>query len=160
MDQIPDNPQDNNEDETSDNDDQEELSNAGNFQEDSYKNVDYDNDSVGSGDQDELMLKTNTDTICFNDNILNSGGHAGKNCTKKSIYYNYLSLPTEVIPINSPFSTKDIISSFEMNNGAEVAEAKIPLDLVKIPDKKVYFLQANRVLIAKLVDINKENKKK
>ncbi len=30
---------------------------------------------------------------------------------------------------------------------------------MKIRGKKVYFLQANRVLIAKLVDINKENKK-
>ncbi len=35
-DQISDNPEDNNKDETSNDDDQEELSNAGNFQEDSY----------------------------------------------------------------------------------------------------------------------------
>ncbi len=102
--------------------------------------MDYDDDSIGSGDQDELMLKTNTDTICLNDNNLNSGGRSGKNRTKKSIYDDYLSLPTEVISINLPFSTKEIIFSFEMNNGVEVAEDDVPLDLVKIPGKKVYFL--------------------
>ncbi len=96
------------------------------------------------------MLKTNTDIICLNDNILDSGGHSGKNCTKKSIYDNYMSLPTEVIPINSPFSTEDIIFSFEMNDGVELAEDDVPLDLVKVPGKKVYFLQAKRVLFTRL----------
>ncbi len=156
VDCIPDDPQDNNEDESSDNDDREKLSNSGDSQQDSDKDVDHDSDFVGSEDQDELMLKTNTDTICLNDNILDSGGRSGKNRTKISIYNDYLALPTEVIPINLPFSTKDIISSFQLNDGVEVSEDDIPLDLLKICGKKVYFLQANSVLITKL---KKQNKK-
>ncbi len=113
VDQIPDHPQDNNEDDISDDDDQEELSDAGNVKEDSNKYMGSDNGSVCSGNQDDLMVRTNTDTICLNDNLLNLGGHSGKNHTKKSIYDNYPSLPTEVIPISSPFSTKDIISSLK-----------------------------------------------
>ncbi len=102
MDQIPDYPQDNNEDDTSDDEDREEISDAGNFEEDSDKYMGSDNDSVGSGNQDDLMVRTNTDTICLDDNLLNSGGRSSKNRTKKSIYDNYLALPTKVIPINSP----------------------------------------------------------
>ncbi len=75
----------------------------------------------------------------------------------KDFYYNdYLALPTEVIPIDSPFSTKDIMSSFQLNDGVEVSEDDIPLDLLKIHGKKVYSLQANSVLITKL---KKQNKK-
>ncbi len=121
--------------------------------------MDYDNDSVSSEDQDELMLKTNTDTMCLNDNIVNSGGHSGKNCTKKSIYEDYPAIPTEVIPINSPFSTKDIISSFELNHGVELSKDDVPLDLIKILGKKVNFLQANSALITKLKKQNKKYKK-
>ena len=117
------------------------------------------NDSVGSEDQDELMLKTNTDTICLNDNFEKTGKRSGKNRTKKSIYEDYPVLPTDVIPINLPFSTKDIISSFELNHGVEVTEDDAPLDLIKIPDKKVYFLQANSKLIKTLKKLNKKYKK-
>ncbi len=53
VDCIPNNPQDNDEDEFTDDDDQEKLSNSGDFQQDSDKVVDHDNDSVGSEDQDE-----------------------------------------------------------------------------------------------------------
>ena len=112
VDHIPDDPQDNDADKSSENEDQDKLNDADNLQESSDKYVDSDHDSVDSGDQDGLMLKTTTDTICLNDNTLNSGGRSGKNCTKKSIYEDYPSLPTEIIPINSPFSTKDIIFSF------------------------------------------------
>ncbi len=119
-----------------------------------------DNDSINSCDQDYLMVKTNMDTICPNDDILDSGGHFGKNCTKKSIYDTYTALSTEVVPINLPFSTKDIICSFEMNNGVEVADDDVPVDLLKITGKKKYFLQANDVLITKLDSINKKHKKK
>ncbi len=136
VDRIPDHPQDNNEDDTSDDYDQEELSDADNFEEDSYKYMGSDNDSVGSGNQDDLMVMTNTDTICLNDNLLDSGGRFSKNCTKKSNYDNFPSLPTEFIPINWPFSAKDIISRFEMNNGVEVADDNIPVDLLKILGKK------------------------
>ncbi len=55
---------------------------------------------------------------------------------------------------------KDIICSFEMNDGVDVAEDNILLDLLRIPGKKKYFLQANDVLITKLVAINKKHKKK
>ncbi len=82
VDQIPDYPQDNNEDETSDDDDQGELSDAGNFEEDSDKYMGSDNDSASSGDQDDLMVRTNMDTICLDDNLLDSGGRSDKNCTK------------------------------------------------------------------------------
>ncbi len=44
--------------------------------------------------------------------------------------------------------------SFEMNNGVEVDD-DVPFDLLKIPGKKKYFLQANSVIINKLVDFNK-----
>ncbi len=47
-----------------------------------------------------------------------------------------------------------------MNNGVDVAEDNIFLDLLKIPGKKKYFLQANNVLITKLVAIKKKCKKK
>ncbi len=106
------------------------------------------------------MEKTNLDTIYHKDNLINSGGCLQKNHTKKSIYDDYPLLPTEVIPINLPFSTKDIICSFEMNNGVDIAEDNIPLDLLKIPGKKKYFLQANNVLITILVAINEKRKKK
>ncbi len=122
--------------------------------------MDSDVDSVNSGDQEDMMLKTTTDKICLNDNIDDSGGRSGKNRTKKSIYEDYTAIPTEVIPINLPFSTKDIISSFELNHGVEVAEDDVPLDLIKIPGKKVYFLQANSVLITKLKKQNKKYKKR
>ena len=122
--------------------------------------MENDNDYVGSEDQDDLMSKTTMDTICLNDNILNYGGRSGKNCTNKSIYEDYLAIPTEVIPINLPFSTKDIISSFELNHGVELSKDDIPLDLIKIPGKKVYFLQANSVLITKLKKQNKKYKKR
>ncbi len=106
VDQIPDNPEDNDEDETGDDDEQEKLSDSGDIQQDSDEDVDYDHDSISLGDQDELMLKTNLDTILLNDNIINFGGCSGKNPTKKSIYEDYPTLPTEVIPINSPFQQK------------------------------------------------------
>ncbi len=47
-----------------------------------------------------------------------------------------------------------------MNNGVEVADNNIPVNLLKIPGKKKYFLWANDVLITKLVAINKKYKKK
>ena len=118
--------------------------------------MDSADDSVDSGDQDDFMLKTSTDTICLNANTVDSGGHSSKNHTKKSIYKDYLAIPTEVIPIDLAFSTKDIISSFELNHGVELSEDDAPLDLIKIPGKKVNFLQANSVLITKL---KKQNKK-
>ncbi len=65
-----------------------------------------DKESVSSGDQDDLIEKTNLDTIYHKDNLINSGGCLQKNCTKKSIYDDYPALPTEIIPINLPFSTK------------------------------------------------------
>ncbi len=116
---IPDDSQDNDKDESSDNEDQDELNNAGNLQESSDKCVDSDDDSVDSEDQDDSMLKTTTDTICLNYNIVDSGRRSSKNCTKKSIYEDYPAIPTEVIPINLSFSTKDIISNFELNHGVE-----------------------------------------
>ncbi len=45
-----------------------------------------------------------------------------------------MSIPTK--PINLAFSTKDIICMFEMNDGVEVADNNIPVDLLKIPGKK------------------------
>ncbi len=46
-----------------------------------------------------------------------------------------------------------------MNDGVEVTNDNIPVDLLKIPGKKKDFLQANDVLITKLVAINKKHKK-
>ncbi len=43
-----------------------------------------------------------------------------------------------------------------MKDGVEVSEDDAPLDLLKICGKKVYFLQANSILITKL---KKQNKK-
>ncbi len=134
--QISDYPQDNNGDDTSDDDDQEELCDAGNFKEDSDKYMGSNNDSVSSGDQDDLMVRTNTDTICIDDSLLDSSGCSGKNCRKKPIYDYFPALPTEVVPINLPFSTKDIICRFEMNDGVEVADDNIPVYLLKIPSGK------------------------
>ncbi len=82
-----------------------------------------DNYSVNSCNQDNLMVKINTDTICPDDILLDSGGHSSKNCTKKSIYDTYQALSTEVVPINLTFSMKDIICSFEMNDWVEVADS-------------------------------------
>ncbi len=96
---------------------------------------------------------------CLNDNIVDSGRRSGKNHTKKSIYEDYPVIPTEVIPINLPFSTKGIISNFELNHGVEVSEDDAPLDLIKIPGKKVYFLQANSRLIDTVKKHNKKYKK-
>ncbi len=105
------------------------------------------------------MVKTNKDTICLDKDLLDSGGHSGNNLTKKSIYVTYPALSTEVVSINLPFSTKDIFCSFGMNDGVEVTADDVPVDLIKIPGKKKYFLQANDVLITKLVAINKNHKK-
>ncbi len=91
---FPDDPQDNDEDESSDDEDQDELNDAGNLQESSDKCVDSDDDSINSEDQDDFMLKTTTDTICLNDNIVDSGRCSGKNRTKKSIYEDYPAIPT------------------------------------------------------------------
>ena len=116
-------------------------------------------DSVDSEDQDAFMLKTASDTICLNDNFEKTGKRSGKNRTKKSIYEDYPVLPIDVIPIDLPFSMKDIISSFQLNHGVEVTEDEAPLDLIMIPGKKVYFLQANSKLIKKLKKYNKKYKK-
>ncbi len=159
VDHIPDDPQDIDKDESSDNDDQDELIDASNLQENSDKEVDFADDSVDSEGQDVFMLKTTIDTNCLNDNIKNSGRCSGKNHTKKTIYEDYPVLPTEVIPINLLFSTKDIISSFKLNHGVEVTEDDAPLDLIMIPGKKLYFLQANSKLIKKLKKLNKKYKK-
>ncbi len=128
--QIPNYPQDNNDNDTSDNYDQEKLSDVGNFEENSDNSMGCDKESVGSGDQDNLMENTNLDTIYHEGNLINSGGCLQKNHTKKAIYDDYPALPTEGIPINLPFSMKDIICSFEMNNGVDVAEDNILLDLL------------------------------
>ncbi len=88
-----------------------------------------------------------------------TGKRSGKNCTKKSIYEDYPVFPTDVIPINLPFSMKDIISSFELNHGVEVTKDDARLDLIMIPGKKVYFLQANSKLIKTLKKYNKKYKK-
>ncbi len=108
VDRIPDNPQDNDKDESSDDEDQDELIDAGNLRESSDKRVDSDDDSVDSEDQDDFMLKTTMDTNCLNDNIVDSGRRSGKNHTKKSIYEDYLALPTEVIPITCIFLQKTL----------------------------------------------------
>ncbi len=50
------------------------------------------------------------------------------------LIFRKISIPTK--PINLPFSTKDIICMFEMNDRFEVAEDNIPVDLLKIPGKK------------------------
>ncbi len=156
---IPDNPQDNDEEESSDDEDQGELNDASNFEDNSDKYVDFADDSVDSDDQDDFMLKTATDTICLNDNFEKTGKSSGKYQTKKSIYEDYLVLPTDVIPINLPFSTKDIISSFELNHGVEVTKDDAPLDLIIKPGQKVYFLLANSKLIETLKKHNKKYKK-
>ncbi len=119
-----------------------------------------DKESVGSGNKDDLMEKTNLDTIYHKDNFINSVGCSQKNHTKKSIHDDYPALHTEVIPINSCFSMKDMTCSFEMNNGVDVAKDNIPLDLLKISGKKKYFLHANNVPIKILVAINEKGKKK
>ncbi len=53
VDSIPDDPWDNYKDKSSDDEDQDELNDAGNLQENSDKYVDSDDDSVDSGDQDD-----------------------------------------------------------------------------------------------------------
>ncbi len=58
---------DNDKNESSDDEDQDELNNAGNLQESSDKCVDSDDDSVDSEDQDDFMLKTTTDTILLSE---------------------------------------------------------------------------------------------
>ncbi len=158
---IPDDPQDNYKDESSDDEDQDELIDACNLEENSDKYVDFADDSVNSEDQDAFMLKTMTDTNCLNDNSENFGRHSCKNRTKKSKYEDYPVLPTEVIPINLPFCTKDIISSFELNHHVEVdvSERDPIYDLLKISGKKLYFLQANSKLIKTLKKHNKKYKK-
>ncbi len=158
--QNPDYPQDNNENDAIDSYDKEKLRDVGNFEENLDNSMGSDEESVGSSNEDNLMEKTNFDTIYHKDNLINSVGFLGKNCTKKSIYDDYPALHTEVIPINLPFSMKYIICSFEMNNGVDFAEDNIPLDLLKIPGKKKYFLQASNVLTTKLVAINEKHKKK
>ncbi len=92
---IPEDPQDNDEDESSDDEDQDELVEASNLQESSDEYVDFADDSVNSEDQDDFMLKTTIDTNCLNDNIENSGRRSGKNCTKKSNYKDYLAIPID-----------------------------------------------------------------
>ncbi len=159
IDRIPDDPQDNDEEESSKDEVQDKLIDAGNLQESSDEYVHSDDDSDDSADQDNFMLKTTTDTICLKDNIVDSGRRSNKNRMKKSIYDEYPALPTEVIPVNLPFCTKDIVSSFELKHGVEVSDDDAPLDLLKIPGKKVYFLQANSVLITKLKKENKKYKK-
>lgn len=83
VDHIPNNPQDDDKEESSEDEDQDKLIDAGNLQESSDKYVDLDDDSDDSADQDNFMLKTTTDTICLKDNIVNSGRHSNKNRTKK-----------------------------------------------------------------------------
>ncbi len=70
--------------------------------------VEFADDSLGSDDQDGFTLNTATDTICLNDNLEKSGERSAKNRKKKSKYEDYPVLPTDVIPINLPFSTRKI----------------------------------------------------
>ncbi len=123
--------------------------------------MDFADDSIASEDQDAFMLKTATDTICLNDNFESSGKRSGKNRTNKSKYEDYLVLPNNVIPVNLPFATKDIISSFELNHGVEIDVSKDELlyKLLKIHGKMLYFLQANSELIKNLLKYNKKYKK-
>ncbi len=132
--QIPDKNQDNNDDDTNDDYDQKKLSNVDNLEGKSDNSMGSDKESVGSGNQDNLMEKTNLDTIHHKDNFINSVGCLQKNHTKKSIYDDYPALHN-VIPINSHFSTKVFICSFEMYNGVYVAAYNIPLDRLTIPGK-------------------------
>ncbi len=113
----------------------------GNLEGKSDNSMGSDKESVGLGNQDNSMEKTNLDKIYHEGNLINSVGCLQKNHTKKSIYDDYPSLHTVVIPINSHFSTKDIISSFEMYNGVDVAADNIPLDWLKIPGKQKYFFR-------------------
>ncbi len=145
---IPDNPQDNEEEESSNDEDQAELNHASNLEDNSDKYVDFADDSIASEDQDAFMLKTATDTICVNDNFESSGKRSGKNRTNKSKYEDYPVLPNNVIPVNLPFATKDVLSSFELNHAVEidVSEDEDLYKLLKIHGKMLYFLQANSLL--------------
>ncbi len=161
VDRIPDDPQENDKEESSKDEDQAELNDANNLEDNSDKYVDFADDSIASEDQDAFMLKTATDTICVNDNFESSGKRSGKNCTNKSKYEDYPVLPNNVIPINLPFATKDVLSSFELNHGVEidVSEDEDLYKLLKIPGKMLYFLQANSKLIETLKKHNKKYKK-
>ena len=123
--------------------------------------MDFADDFIASEDQDAFMLKTATDTICLNDTFKKSGDRSSKNHKKKSKYEDYPVLPNNVIPVNLPFATKDIISSFELNHGVEidVSEDEDLYKLLKIPGKMLYFLQANSELIKTLLKYNKKYKK-
>ncbi len=161
VDRIPDNPQENDKEESSDDEDQAELNDANNLEDNSDKYVDIADDSIASEDQDAFMLKRATDTICVNDNFKSSGICSGKNCTNKSKYEDYPVLPNNVIPVNLPFAMKDVVSSFELNHGVEidVSEDEDLYKLLKIPGKMLYFLQANSKLIETLKKHNKKYKK-
>ncbi len=160
VDCIPDDPQDHDEEDSSDDEDQSELNNASNLEDNCDNLVEFADDSLASEDQDAFTLNTATDTICLNDNLEKSGDRSAKNCKKKSKYEDYLVLPTDGIPINLPFSTKDIISSFKLKHGVEIDGSKDEdlSKLLNIPSMMKYFLQANSKLIKTLLKYNKKYK--
>ncbi len=84
VDRIPDDPQDHDEEDSSNDEDQSELNDGSNLEDNCDDLVDFADDSLASEDQDPFVLKTATDTICLNDNIEKSGNRSAKNRKKKS----------------------------------------------------------------------------
>lgn len=160
VDQVPDDPEDDDDDDASLEENQDHPNDAVAFEGVSNQHSGSDNHSVGSDDDDDLMVKNDGNTARLETNLDDSEHISGKNCTKKSPHDSYPSLSVLPVPINLPFTTKDVLSTFEMNDGVEVTEDELPVELISISGKKKYFLQANDILVSKLLTVNKKLNKK